>query len=169
MKTSFALEFTDAAECADFFIALGNAFRSVSGGAKRAVSAAMENMQPVAGMPSEADESTDGDGPATADAPATGEPGKRKRRTKAEMEAAKAAETASPSGGQPASPAVGEKLPDDYLLSEMRETGNAIVNAINSAAVVEILTKHGIKRYPDLPPAKRPALLADLKAALATA
>lgn len=172
MKATLALDFSDAGQAADFFEALAATYRKIAGGVKAAV-AALD--LPAAGSEGRAGVSAPYTGPVveqpaqtTTSVPETAAKPPRTRRTKAEMEAARATEAGPALDLAGTTEATADEVPhvtDD----ELRKKGNALVQKAGAPIVAQILGEFEIKKYPDCPPNKRALLLKRLNDELAKA
>jgi hypothetical protein len=149
MKISLTMDFSDSAEASNMLAVLAQTFRGFAARLKDAVDDVLTDPPTVAGEPA-------GDA-----ASASAESGKRRpgRPSKPKTDAA------APS--QPVQTTEGTALPDDHLITELRETGNTVLQKTGPEDVMEVLKKYNAKKYGEVAPASRQALLDDLKAKLA--
>lgn len=170
MNATLTLNFSDNSQAADFFAALSDAYRKIAGNVKAAV-AALD--LPAAGSEGRAGVAapyapSDAERPAqtTTAVPDAGAPA-RKRRTKAEMEAARAAEGSAAS--TPIEDAIADNPAEAVVVTDedLRKAGNALVQSKGGPVVAQILGEFAIRKYPDCPNDKRAALLKRLTDAAA--
>jgi hypothetical protein len=183
---SLTLNFANPLEAAVLLEALAAGYRQVAGMMKIPLrgGAPVRNTADQVGAVdpvNDAGETGEGeadDGETGGEAPTAGQKQRRRRRTNAEIAAdnARAAAEAAAAGGQTAQPAettaaptapAADAKPADYLITELRATGDALLKAKGGPAVGAVLVKYGAKKYPECPVDKREAMLADLKAELA--